>query len=237
MRLLILGAGYVGGRLRARYADGVATRRSGGNGLLHFDLADETTYANLPSAEAIVWTFPPQPAAAVARFLEVRGGSARKMIVLGSTSAYLADEPDAWVDEATPLDLSQPRVEGEEQLRRAGATVLQLAGIWGPGRDPLDWLLQGRIRNGAKYLNLAHVEDILSAIETLLVRPQPGERINVCDGEPTRWSEIAKSLIRAGKLPEGFALREEAPGRDSKRVRNLRLRGLLPDAYQFRRFA
>ena len=114
--------------------------------------------------------------------------------------------------------------------------MLQLAGIWGPGRDPLRWLTEGRIRNGRKYVNLAHADDILAAIEACLHQPRPGERINVCDGEPSRWSEHVTRLIAQEKLPASFQLPEAEPGLDSKRIRNDRLRALLPAGYSFHRF-
>ncbi len=226
MRCLILGAGYVGSRLLARRTDAVGTTRDGRAGTLRFSLDDETTWHVVPRGLPTVWTFAATDAARALRFRDQRLGDA-PLIVLGSTSAYRTAAPDAWVDEGTPLDLSQPRVQTEEALRVKGATVLQLAGIWGPERDPIQWLLGGRIRNGDKYVNLAHVDDILATIDALSGTPRPGVRINVCDGEPRRWREHVAALQELGTIPPGFVLPSTIDA-DSKRVRNDLLRSVLP---------
>jgi nucleoside-diphosphate-sugar epimerase len=236
MSLLILGAGYVGERLRAAHASVTATRRQADDTSIRFDLAAQETWEGLPAADAVVWTFPAAPVELARRFRDHALRHVKNLIVLGSTSAYLTREPDEWVSEETPLDLAQPRVAGEESLRQSGATVLQLAGIWGPGRDPIRWLLDGRVRNGLKHVNLAHVDDILAAISAVIAAPRPGERLNVCDGEPRRWREHVAALAAEGRLPPAFELPETPPGLDSKRVRNDRLRAMLP-AHRFTRLS
>lgn len=183
-----------------------------------------------------MWTFPAAPVEVALRFREERIPRSANLIVLGSTSAYRTSETDQWIDESAPLDLSQARVEGEERLRETGATVLHLAGIWDAARDPLRWLTEGRIKNGRKYVNLAHTDDIVAAIEAALLTPRPGERINVSDGEPRRWSEHVERLVASGRLPPTFRLPEADPGVDSKRISNDRLRALLPAGYTFHRF-
>lgn len=226
MSLLILGAGYVGKKLAARHPEAAFTNRSGRDGALPFDLADETTWGSLPQADHVVWTFPAAPPDAALRLYETHLSHAN-VIVLGSTSAYRAPHADALVDETSPLDLSQPRVAGEEALRRAGACVLALAGIWGPDRDPTRWLRQGLVRNGRRYVNLAHVDDILAAIEALLRSPRAGARVNVSDGAPRRWSEHAAILRRTGRLPADCAIPESDDLGDSKRVDGRAVRELL----------
>ena len=81
-----------------------------------------------------------------------------------------AEYPPPWIDESAPIDLTKPRVQGEEYLRNEhGAIVLRVAGIYGPGRNPLDWIRQGRVGPSRKYVNLIHVEDLaaicLAALE------------------------------------------------------------------------
>lgn len=140
--MLILGAGYVGRALCAAAPGAVATHRPGtplGPGEVAFALDDEATWAGLPAARGadVVWTFPAAPPELVRRFHAAALAGARTLVVFGSTSAYAPAGSDALVTEGSPLDLAQPRVAGEEWLREQGAVVLQLAGIWGPGRDPL----------------------------------------------------------------------------------------------------
>lgn len=227
--LTILGAGYVGGRLWQRLAQAQATRRRPGEaGVLRFDLADEATW-DTPSFEDrhVVWTFPALPLDAVRRFHAARLRGARSLIVLGSTSAWpVADHGVVDIDEGDVPDLTIPRVQGEEWLRERGATVLRLAGIFGPDREPADWLRRGRIRDGAKIVNLIHVDDIVDLIARLLEHPAPGMLVNVANGEPLAWRDLAARL-RIDLPDEGGPIH-------GKRIANGRLRGLLP-GHEFRR--
>jgi hypothetical protein len=224
LRLLVLGAGWIGEALVERHPGSVGTHRQGPR---RFDLGDEATWDALPALDATVWTFPAAPPGQAVRLYESKLAG-RPCVVLGSTSAYAVESPEATVDEASPLDLSQPRVRGEEALRARGAMVLHLAGLWGPGRDPERWLVEGRIRNGAKRVNLAHRHDVVAAIEAVLVAPRPGLRLNVSDGLGARWSEHVEALRAAGRLPPEFRLPEAPPGAGSRIVSNQRLRELLP---------
>jgi len=231
--LTILGAGYVGQALLRRFPAAAATRRQAMPPALAFDLRDPVSWNNPPLANhTVVWTFPAEPPALVQAFSAARLQDAAGLIVLGSTSAYrvpdAADSPPVSVTEASPLDLNQPRVQGEEWLRERGATVLRLAGIFGPGREPVGWLRKGLIKDGAKLVNLIHVDDIVAVIAELLAHPRPGERINVADGEPVSWRELAARFRRDGRIPPDFTLPESRPGEYGKRVDTGRLCRILP---------
>lgn len=234
----ILGAGYVGRALLARFPDADTThRRQAHAPRTHaFDLEDPGTWANPPLAgHAVIWTFPAAPLEQVRRFFDARLREAAGLIVLGSTSAYELDAAGAvvTVDESSPLDRQQARVQGEEWLRAQGATVLQLAGIFGPGREPADWLRSGRIKDGAKLVNLIHVEDIASVIAHLLAQPMPGQRLNVASGEPVAWRGLAARFRRLGTVPAELALPDSRADAFGKRVDITRLRSLMPD-HRFR---
>ncbi len=232
--LTILGAGYVGQALLKRFPAAIATRRQPDEGspMLRFDLADRGTWAPVPVRDRhVVWTFPAQPLSAVQAFHEEHLAGAASLVVLGSTSAYrLPDAGDVVdVDEQSPLDMSRDRVCGEEWLRQQGASVLQLAGIFGPGRDPASWLIRGRIRDGAKLVNLIHVDDIVAVIVELLTRPRPGVRINLANGEPIAWRDLKGRLVRGGLVPADLVLEESMTGVHGKRVMNRMLREMLPE--------
>ncbi len=236
--ITILGAGYVGTALLQRFPSAEGTRRGpvARPQTYRFDLDEPSTWGNPPlGARMVIWTFPATPLDRVRSFFDRHLQDARGLIVLGSTSAYLIsdDEPDAMVDEAAPLDPGHSRVEGEEWLRRQGATVLQLAGIFGPGREPDGWLRRGRIKDGAKLVNLIHVDDIVAVIAHLVAHPVPGERINVANGEPVAWRDLAARFRADGRIPGDFVLPESGPHEIGKRVDNRRLRELLP-AHTFR---
>lgn len=231
--ITILGTGYVGSQLLKRYPGAAATRRSVATGTHVFDLEDETTWSAPPLAgRRVIWTFPAAPLDRVRSFYGRHLRQAAQIIVLGSTSAYHVSEAQAAlapsIREDAPLDTSQPRVQGEEWLRSRGATVLRLAGIRGPGREPADWLRRGRIDDGARIVNLIHVDDIVAVIAAVLENPQPGRSINVADGNPLAWRELVRCLRDTGDLPPDFELPESGPGIYGKRIDIGRLRELMP---------
>jgi nucleoside-diphosphate-sugar epimerase len=235
MALTILGAGYVGRHLVHRFPDAAVTHRqpSGEPHSSEFRLAERATWRNPPFAgRTVVWTFPAEPIDLVAEFHDACLRQVTGLIVLGSTSAYLTpqreDEPAVTVNEDSPLDLDSARVAGEEWLRERGATVLQLAGIFGPGRRPEEWLRRGRITDGGKLVNLAHVDDIVTVIAHLLEHPQPGRRINVANGHTVAWRELVERFRRAGTVPAEFGLAADKPGERGKRVDTRLLRSLMP---------
>jgi len=127
-------------------------------------------------------------------------------------------------------------VQGEEYLREQhGAIVLRVAGIYGPGRNPIDWVRTGRVTPSRKYVNLIHVEDLASICLTALEHGKPGEAYNVSDGTPYLWSEICTAVQqRWGVAP--------APIKDNhssgKRISTAKLRTELsytfkhPDLYE-----
>jgi len=89
------------------------------------------------------------------------------------------------------MDRTKPRVQGEKYLRNELChIVLRVAGIYGPGRNLLDWIRQGRIGSSRKYVNLIHVEDLAAICFAALDRGHPGEAYNVSDGQPHTRNEI-----------------------------------------------
>jgi hypothetical protein len=57
------------------------------------------------------------------------------VVCYSTTSVYQVDEPGQLVDETTLLRQTQ-RIEAERFLQQRGATILTLAGIFGPERTP-----------------------------------------------------------------------------------------------------
>ena len=204
--LVILGTGYTGRALfRQARAEGRivfgASRAPETNlqGIpleqrLQFDFHDQDTWGAVPAQADAVLTFPPVPPDTARAFGEQVVPRLRRLVVLGATSAY-DGSPQAVrgevVEETAPVDRSIARVQGEEFLReRYGAIVLRVAGIYGPGRNPLDWIRQGRVGYSHRYVNLVHVEDLAAIILSALEDGTPGDTYNVSDGTPRRWSEI-----------------------------------------------
>jgi nucleoside-diphosphate-sugar epimerase len=139
------------------------------------------------------------------------------------------------MDESAPIDLTKPRVEGEEYLRNEhGAILLRVAGIYGPGRNPIDWIRSGRVGSSRKYVNLIHVEDLATICLLALEKGTPGEGYNVSDGTPRTWADICR-VVQAR-----WGVTASKPEKDiqvGKRIKTITLRDKLgavirhPDLY------
>lgn len=208
--LVILGAGYTASFIlpfaAETYRQVLLTSREPDDNLiayssaqrLRFDLSDPATWTDIPSGD-VLWCFPAAPLESVIKCAATLHIADRRVVVLGSTSAYDAAAPQTypppWIDETAPIDLTKPRVQGEEFLRNAcGAIALRVAGIYGPGRNPIEWLKTGRVQPSPKYVNLIHVEDLAGVCIAALERGLCGEVYNVSDGTPRTWHDIALAM-------------------------------------------
>lgn len=245
--IIILGAGYTGkhlsGALTGTSIPFFATSRDPARHLSHvpadrcvrFDLEEPSTWPNIPVGAEFIWCFPATPVEQVQAFAHTLNAPARRMVVLGSTSAYEVSDrsseyPPPWIDETAPIDLSKPRVQGEEFLRKScGAIVLRVAGIYGPGRNPVDWVRQGRVSPSRKYVNLIHVEDLAAICLLALDKGKPGEAYNVSDGQPHTWSEICATAQQRWGVTAATANKDSSPG---KRISNAKLRAELDYRFQ-----
>jgi hypothetical protein len=237
--VVILGSGYLARfmlTLTGFYANARYTSRDPNKNLtlvprnqrLKFDLVQPDTWSNIPPGTDLLWCFPATPLNSVRQFTAHIKRSFRRLVVLGSTSAYLAgphEYPPPWIDESAPIDLSKPRVQGEEFLREeCGAIVLRVAGIYGPTRNPLDWIRTGRVTPSRKYVNLVHVEDLAGACLAALERGQAGEVYNVSDGIPRTWTDIYTIARNRWPLP---AIPEQPIQETGKRIETRKLRESL----------
>ena len=71
--------------------------------------------------------------------------------------------------------------------------VFRLAGIYGPGRSPLDKVRAGRAQRIAKPGHLfsrIHVADIANVLKASMAKPRPGGIYNVCDDDPAEPSAV-----------------------------------------------
>ncbi len=202
---------------------------------LQFDLEQPSTWVNVPVGVDLIWCFPAAPFEQVQAFARTLDASPRRIVVLGSTSAYDApsqstEYPPPWIDESAPIDLTKPRVQGEEYLRsELGAIVLRVAGIYGPGRNLLDWIRQGRVGPSRKYVNLIHVEDLAAICLAAVEKGTPGEVYNVSDGLPHTWNEICGTAQQRWGVTAAAVKEVPSPG---KRISNAKLCSELD--YRFR---
>jgi hypothetical protein len=239
--LTILGSGYTAKFLlplaQHCYTHVFATSRDPERHLEHlspdqrirFDLAQPETWQAIPTTTDIVWCFPAVPIELVRQFADTASLHTRRLVVLGSTSAYdveaSAECPPSWINETAPIDLKKPRVQGEELLRTSyGAIVLRVAGIYGPGRNPVEWIRTGRVKRSRKYVNLIHVEDLASSCLAALTHADSGGVYNISDGHPRTWIDICQMVEQRWAIRSSNSQEANITG---KRVLNKRMCELL----------
>jgi hypothetical protein len=245
--LVILGTGYTGRFIYAHAAKQgmhvLASSRSPHTRLtamptgkrITFDLESQETWQNIPRGSHLIWCFPAVPQEAVERFAEKVLTQVGRVVVLGSTSAYDVGDmagtaPPSVILESSPIDLARPRVRCEEYLRiHHQAIILRVAGIYGPGRNVLDWIRHGKVGALARYVNLIHVEDLAAICVLALERGRPGETYNVSDGQPRLWSDICQEASQRWRLGSLEISKDHRPG---KRISNKKL--LTELEYTFR---
>ncbi len=163
-----------------------------------------------------------------------------------STTGVYGDRAGGWVDETTPVAAdaarNRRRVEAEAgwlalaRDRGLPVHVFRLAGIYGPGRNQLVALREGRARRIVKkgqVFGRIHVDDIATVLEASMTKPNPGAIYNVVDNEPEDPAAVVEHAARLlGVTPPPLEPYETAPMspmarsfyEDCRRVRNDRIR-------------
>lgn len=227
---LIVGCGHVGRRLAkaldrpgvtglVRTADSAAGLERLGIRALCCDL-DRKVATELPTGDTDIYYLAPPPRegtadARLARFLAAleKGGQPRRLVYLGTTGVY-GDCGGEWVDETRPIE---PRVEralrradAEQQLQRwrrdhdVELVLLRVAGIYGPGKLPLERLKAGTpmIPPGqAPWTNRIHVDDLVQVLIAAMERGRDGEIYNVSDGQPGNMADYFNAVADRAGLP------------------------------------
>ncbi len=159
-----------------------------------------------------------------------------------STTGVYGDHGGGWVDEDTPLMPStrrgELRVMAEDEWRAQDLPlhIFRLAGIYGPGRGPFAKIRKGtarRIDKPGQVFSRIHRDDIASALEASIKRPNPVRAYNLCDNLAAPPQDViahAAELLGAPIPPlTPFDQAEMSPMAasfyaESKRVSNKRLR-------------
>ena len=172
-----------------------------------------------------------------------------------STTGVYGDTGGAWVDESAPpaptSARSKRRVEAEKAWLAFGsrhglaAHVFRLAGIYGPGRNPLAAVRRGkakRIDKPGHVFSRIHVADIAQVLAASIAKPNPGAIYNVCDDEPAPAAEVvAHACALLGVAPPPLTPLDEADlspmarsfYADNRRVSNARIKSELGVALRF----
>ena len=216
------------------------------------DITDPASLANLPDVSTVLLSVgydrnSGKPlrdvfVGGIANVLDALPGTVSRLIYISSTGVYGQDNGE-WVDENSACQprrdggracLDAERIIAQHALGRR-ATILRLAGIYGPGRIPR----RSQIEKGEPiaspsqgYLNLIHVDDaaaIVLAAGTL----DPPHRFVVSDGTPVPrvdyYREVASRLQSPPPVftaPDPAAHATERAGTD-KRVDNRRMLAAL----------
>ena len=175
--------------------------------------------ASLDEASVLMVSIPPGDGRdpGLAALSGSRSWSRMESIVYLSTIGIYGDRGGAFVDETTEPGAAAPRsrarLAAETAWRQLGqdaavpVAVLRLAGIYGPGRNALVNLLEGRARRIVKpgqVFNRVHVADIAQAIDAAIVR-RADEVFNVADDEPAPPQDViafAAALLGRPPPPE-----------------------------------
>jgi nucleoside-diphosphate-sugar epimerase len=200
MKILIVGAGYVGAACAERFLaanenvlcrtfseESAAALRKKGLPAIGGDCALEESWRDFRfKPDAVLYCPSTRGGDAEAyRHTYVRGMAMTlkhvpkeaRLLYTSSTSVYAQDD-GSWVDESSPLtptaETSRVLPEAEKLAIGAGGAALRLSAIYGPGRLALrDRLLGGAAQlpaNGERVLNQIHREDAAGAVEFLINR-------------------------------------------------------------------
>jgi nucleoside-diphosphate-sugar epimerase len=229
--LLIIGCGYTGRRIAAELLEkkkpvtGVVSTGESARQLEQLgatavvaDLDRSDLELPLEGHDQIFYLAPPPGEGTADTRLkgvlaQLRSQELSPRIVYTSTTGVYGDCQGEWVTEDRPLnpttDRARRRADAEKQLISftGEAVILRVAGIYGPGRLPLD-----RVRSGAPVLrpedspfsNRIHVNDLVSICLAAMDRGRPGQAYNVADGTPgtmAQYFTLLAELIGAPAPP------------------------------------
>ncbi|MBN5153251.1 epimerase [Stenotrophomonas maltophilia] len=230
-RVLILGLGWSGrvlaAQLQARGVQVAGTVRdpaaSPDDGLRRYPLQAGTPPApglleEIARAEAVLCSVPP----------DAEGDPALRMLLpalhaspalrwigyLSSTSVY-ADRAGGWIDESSVADateavgvqrrLAEAQWRALAEQRGIASAVLRLPGLYGPGRNALLQLAQGRARHVVRpglVFNRLHVQDLAAVIIAAMQRPVAQGMYLPSDDEPAPPQDVLAFAAQLG----GFAM-------------------------------
>ena len=164
--------------------------------------------AALKRASHILVTIPPRSDGedrVLEHFGEIIKASSRlKWLGYLSTTGVYGNRNGEWVDEASELkptfDHQKRRAEVEQRwmtmAREQGAPVhiFRLAGIYGPGRNLIERVRQGKVKRidqPGLVFNRVHVADVAQTLIASMNHPSPGSVYNVADDLPSAPAEAA----------------------------------------------
>lgn len=219
MNLLIAGCGDIGSKVAKiavqRDMAVTAFARSGeraaamqGIALLTGSLDDPESLPLLPTKAAEVIYLIPPPGGGIRdtrvnAFLQsIKAGDEPSRIVYLSTTSVYGDCGDELIDETRPVNpanhTAKRRCDAEEQFRtwctahHIPLIILRVSGIYGPGRIPLQRILNREPLLDATlagYTNRIHSEDLAEICLKALECGEDGDIFNVSDNEISKMND------------------------------------------------
>ena len=259
VRLFVFGLGYSAGafaRAMVRQAEWVggtvrSADKAAGQGIAatvwdgSAPAAD--VLAALPGATHLLVSVPPGDSDPVLAHFGAAIRAAPRLAWIGtlSTVGVYGDYGGAWVSEATTPHPKSERAHQRLAAEKAWGSlaaehgvplaIFRLAGIYGPGRNALANLAEGRARRIVKpgqVFNRIHVDDIVQTLGAAVARSAAG-LFNLADDEPAPPQDVvayAAALMGVAPPPEvPFAEADLTPMArsfygDNKRVANARIK-------------
>jgi nucleoside-diphosphate-sugar epimerase len=229
MAKLVIGCGYLGHRVALRWqaagkrvlvttrsARRAETLRSEGFEPIVLDVTHPCDLSELPKLSSVLYAVGfDRSAGHGQRDVYVKGlnhvlaalsGRHCRILYISSTGVY-GQSDGSWVDERSVCqptrDGGRVCLEAEGRLAThplgAGAVILRMAGLYGPGRIPLQKLLmdgQPIPVPEEGYLNLIHVDDAAEVVLAAEAKTQVPRWFVVSDGNPVWRKDYYEELAR-----------------------------------------
>ncbi|MCG8054193.1 MAG: SDR family oxidoreductase [Candidatus Thiodiazotropha endolucinida] len=236
MGVTIIGCGDIGTRLALAYqqsalevtgwvaSDGSVERlKQQGIRALQMDLDRRSLQSPSLAGESLFY-FAPPPASGVEdsrvrRLIALLDQTdVPQKVVYLSTSGVYGDCQGEWVDETRQphptVDRAKRRLDAEQQWQRYSRqrgvplVILRVAGIYGPGKLPIERLRRGLpmvAETDAPITNHIHSLDLVEIAAAAMERGQDGAIFNVCDGRPesmTRYFDRVADYLELPRAPQ-----------------------------------
>jgi len=204
-----------------RSSDTMATLAKCGITPYYANLDDPVSLTTLPTGNAVIIYFIPPPGGGfrdtrARNFCQALGeySSRPVKIIYISTTAVYGDHGDEWITEETPpapaSSRGKRRLDAEETFKEWGlkhqvpVVILRVAGIYGPGRLPLQQLQSNHpvlVPEEARPTNRIHADDLAAACLAAAQRGPDSAIYNVCDGHPSTLTEYFTAAAELLELP------------------------------------
>ena len=118
---------------------------------------------------------------------------------ISATSVYPTQE-NGFIDETVPAAPNTKRgfarLKAEQEWQGlCNSEIFRVAGIYGPGRNAISALLEGRaqiIEKKGQLSNRIHQEDITNIVIAAIAKPRPLRIVNLCDQEPASQGDVVR---------------------------------------------